>query len=150
MKKTKAALLGLALIVGVSGVAAAQGGGGGGGFGGGGRGRGPAPISSYNQLFTTIKMSMAQQAKIDTIGRAYTDSINVVAPTRGGGPGGGPGGPPTPFSALPDSVQKRALDLVEARNKAFAAILDKDQKKQFDEAVAADAKLRGINNPGGV
>ena len=91
------------------------------------------PISSYNQLFNDIRVSQDQQAKISAIGNAYTDSINVVAPTRGGGPGGAGGppgsGPPPAFSTLPDSIQKKAMALVDARNKALAAILTPAQKK---------------------
>jgi Spy/CpxP family protein refolding chaperone len=156
MNRTRTAIFGMFLMGSLSAIAAAQGGGGGGGGGGGapGRGRGgPPPIASYNQLFANIRVSQDQQAKISAIGNAYTDSLNVVAPARGAGPGGagGPpgGGPPPAFSALPDSVQKKALALVDARNKAMAAVLTPAQKKEFDAAVAADAKLRGTPPGGG-
>ena len=96
-------------------------------------------------------MTQLQQAKITAIGNAYSDSLNVVVPQRGGGPGGAPGGgPPTPFSALPDSVQKKAMEIVDARNKALEAVLTPAQKKDFDSALAADAKLRGAPPGGGL
>ena len=111
MKGIRMAVLGAALVFGVTTVASAQGGG---GQRGGGRG-------GIARLMTDITVSADIQTKIDTIAAKYQ------AQTRELMAGG----------QMDDAARAKMMDLNTKRNAEIRALLTPEQQAQFDKNVAA-------------
>jgi periplasmic protein CpxP/Spy len=100
---------------------------GGGGGGGGGMQMSPAErmARQKEQLFKDITLTAAQSAKIDSIMlQAGTKQQEAMAAARSGG---------GDMAAMRESMQKLNTE----RNEALKAALTDEQKKKFDENVAA-------------
>ncbi len=113
MKVIRMAVLGAALVFGVTTVASAQGGG---GQRGGGRG-------GIARLMTDITVSADIQAKIDTIAAKYqTQSRELMAAGAGGAPD--------------DATRAKMMEINTKRNAEIRALLTAEQAAQFDKNVA--------------
>lgn len=109
----------------------AQGGGGGGG--GGGMQMSPAErmARQKEQLFKDITLTAAQSAKVDSIMlQAGTKQQEAMMAARSGG---------GDMAAMRESMQKMNAE----RNEALKALLTDEQKKKFDENLAAMPQRRG-------
>ena len=114
MKVIRMAVLGAALVFGVTTVASAQGGG---GQRGGGRG-------GIARLMTDITVSADIQAKIDTIAAKYqTQTRELMAAGSGGAPD--------------DATRAKMMELNTKRNAEIRALLTAEQAAQFDKNIAA-------------
>ena len=136
MKKTQMAMLGVALVAGLSSMALAQGGGGGGGGGGGRGGRGGGARVSYGPLMAGIALTAADSAKLKPIDSVYTATRtqvyrdNGVMQTGRGGGGGGGGGAPM---AIPDSVKAKLQPAIQKWELDLRAALGApDKQAAFD------------------
>jgi hypothetical protein len=119
MKAIRMAVLGAALVFGVTTVASAQGGGAGGGQArGGGRG------NQVARLMTDITVSADVQARIDTIAAKYQTQTRELM-TAGGG------------AQMDDATRAKMMDLNTKRNAEIRALLSAEQAAQFDKNVAA-------------
>jgi hypothetical protein len=115
MKGIRMAVLGAALVFGVTTVASAQGGG---GQRGGGRG-------GIARLMTDITVSADIQTKIDTIAAKYQAQTRELM-TAAGGAGG-----------MDDATRAKMMELNTKRNAEIRALLTAEQAAQFDKNVAA-------------
>ena len=130
MKVIRMAVLGAALVLGVTSVASAQGGGGAGGqVRGGGRG------NQVARLMTDITVSADLQAKIDTIAAKYQTQTRELM-TAGGG------------AQMDDATRAKMVELNTKRNAEIRALLTPEQQTQFDKNVAA-MPVRGNRGGGG-
>jgi hypothetical protein len=120
MKGIRMAVLGAALVFGVTTVASAQGGGAGGQARGGGRG------NQVARLMTDITVSADIQAKIDTIAAKYQAQQRemMTAMQASGG---------TPD----DATRAKMTEMTTKRNAEIRALLTAEQAAQFDKNVAA-------------
>ena len=115
MKGIRMAVLGAALVFGVTTVASAQGGGG----QRGGRG------NQVARLMTDITVSADIQAKIDTIAARYQTQTRELM-TAAGAAGG-----------MDDATRAKMMELNTKRNAEIRALLTAEQQVQFDKNVAA-------------
>ena len=116
MKAIRMAVLGAALVFGVTTVASAQGGGAGGGQArGGGRG------NQVARLMTDITVSADIQTKIDTIAAKYQAQTRELM-TAG---------------QMDDATRAKMMELNTKRNAEIRALLTAEQAAQFDKNVAA-------------
>ena len=124
MKGIRMAVLGAALVFGITATADAQGGG-----AGGGRGRG-----GIARLMTDITVSAETQTKIDSIVAKYAGQQRELmgAPAAGGGGGGGGG-----MQQMTDEQRTKMMELNTKRNAEIRALLTPEQQTQFDKNVAA-------------
>ena len=120
MKGIRMAVLGAALVFGVTTVASAQGGG---GQRGGGRG------NQVARLMTDITVSADIQAKIDTIAAKYQTQTRELMTAAGGGGGGG--------MQMDSTTRAKMMELNTKRNAEIRALLSAEQQAQFDKNVAA-------------
>jgi Spy/CpxP family protein refolding chaperone len=118
MKGIRMAVLGAALVFGVTTVASAQGGGAGGQARGGGRG------NQVARLMTDITVSADIQTKIDTIAAKYQAQTRELMTAGGGG-------------QMDDATRAKMMDLNTKRNAEIRALLTAEQAAQFDKNVAA-------------
>ena len=128
MKGIRMAVLGAALVFGVTTVASAQGGGAG-GQARGGRG------NQVARLMTDITVSADIQAKIDTIAAKYMAQTRELM-TAGGG------------AQMDDATRAKMTDLNSKRNAEIRALLTTEQQAVFDKNVAA-MPVRGNRGGGG-
>jgi periplasmic protein CpxP/Spy len=128
MKGIRMAVLGAALIFGVTTVASAQGGG-----AGGGQARGGGRANQVARLMTDITVSADVQTKIDTIAAKYQ------AQTRELMAGG----------QMDDAARAKMMDLNTKRNAEIRALLTPEQQAQFDKNVAAMPVGGGRRGGGG-
>jgi hypothetical protein len=129
MKGIRMAVLGAALVFGVTTVASAQGGGGG-GQARGGRG-------GVARLMTDITVSADVQAKIDTIAAKYqaqSRELMSAAQASGGAPD--------------DATRAKMMEINTKRNAEIRALLTAEQQVIFDKNVAA-APAGGRRGAGG-
>lgn len=120
-------MIAVAAALAVSVPAYAQGGGGGGGGGRGGMQGTPAErmARQKEQLFKDITLTATQSAKIDTVMmQAGEKQQEMMQAARSGG---------GDMATMRESMQKMNTE----RNDALKAILTDEQKKKFDENVAA-------------
>jgi hypothetical protein len=120
MKVIRMAVLGAALVFGVTTVASAQGGTGGGQARGGGRG------NQVARLMTDITVSADVQTKIDTIAAKY-QAMQREMMTAAGATGGAPD----------DAMRAKMTEMTGKRNAEIRALLTAEQQTQFDKNVAA-------------
>ena len=130
------AVLGAALVLGMTATAEAQGGGGGGARGGRG---------GVARLMTDITVSADVQAKIDTIVAKYQVQQRELmgmpaggAAAAGGGGGGGGG------MQMTDEQRTKIAELTTKRNAEIRALLTAEQAVVFDKNVAAAPQGRGM------
>ncbi len=132
MKGTRMAVLGAALVLGVTSVASAQDArGGGGGQARGGRG-------GVARLMTDITVSADIQAKIDTIAAKYqaqSRELMVAAQASGGAPD--------------DATRAKMTEINTKRNAEIRALLTAEQQVVFDKNVAAMPVGGGRRGAGG-
>ena len=120
MKGIRMAVLGAALVFGVTTVASAQGGGAGGGQPrGGGRG------NQVARLMTDITVSADIQTKIDTIAAKYQAQTRELMTAAAGG------------GQMDDATRAKMMELNTKRNAEIRALLTAEQAAQFDKNVAA-------------
>jgi periplasmic protein CpxP/Spy len=132
MKGIRMAVLGAALVLGVTTVASAQEArGGGGGQARGGRG-------GVARLMTDITVSADVQAKIDTIVAKYaaeSRELMTAAQASGGAPD--------------DATRAKMTEINNKRNAEVRALLTPEQQVQWDKNVAAMPAGRGARGGGG-
>jgi len=132
MKGIRMAVLGAALVLGVTTVASAQEArGGGGGQTRGGRG-------GVARLMTDITVSADVQAKIDTIVAKYaaeSRELMTAAQASGGAPD--------------DATRAKMTEINNKRNAEVRALLTPEQQVQWDKNVAAMPAGRGARGGGG-
>ena len=122
MKGIRMAVLGAALVLGVTTVASAQEArGGGGGQGRGGRG-------GIARLMTDITVSADVQTKIDTIAARYQVQLREMMTPAGSGGGA---------MQMDDATRAKMTELNSKRNAEIRALLTPEQQVQFDKNVAA-------------
>ena len=119
MKGIRMAVLGAALVFGVTTVASAQGGG---QARGGGRG-------GIARLMTDITVSADVQVKIDSIAAKYQAQTRELMTAAGGGGGGG--------MQMDSTTRAKMTELNSKRNAEIRALLSAEQQVQFDKNVAA-------------
>jgi Spy/CpxP family protein refolding chaperone len=123
MKGIRMAVLGAALVFGVTTVASAQG-------GGGGQARGGGRGNQVARLMTDITVSADIQAKIDTIAAKYqAEQRELMTAAAGGAAGGG--------MQMDDATRAKMTELNAKRNAEIRALLTAEQQAQFDKNVAA-------------
>jgi hypothetical protein len=127
MKAIRMAVLGAALVFGVTTVASAQDGGG----QGRGGGRGVA------RLMTDITVSADVQAKIDTIAAKY-QAQNRELMAAAGSAGG-----------MDDATRAKMMEINAKRNAEIRALLTAEQQVVFDKNVAAAPAGGGRRGGGG-
>ena len=118
MKGIRMAVLGAALVFGVTTVASAQGG----GQGRGGRG-------GIARLMTDITVSADIQVKIDSVAAKYQAQTRELMTAAGGGGGGG--------MQMDSTTRAKMTELNSKRNAEIRALLSAEQQAQFDKNVAA-------------
>ena len=129
MKGIRMAVLGAALVLGVTTVASAQ------EARGGGQARGGR--GGVARLMTDITVSADVQAKIDTIAAKYqaqSRELMTAANAAGGAPD--------------DATRAKMMELNTKRNAEIRALLTAEQAAQFDKNVAA-MPTRGNRGGGG-
>jgi Spy/CpxP family protein refolding chaperone len=126
MKGIRMAVLGAALVFGVTTVASAQGGGG--QARGGGRG-------GVARLMTDITVSQDVQTKIDTIAAKYMAQSRELMSAGGG-------------AQMDDATRAKMAEINTKRNAEIRALLTPEQQVQFDKNVAA-MPARGNRGGGG-
>jgi len=119
MKAIRMAVLGAALVLGVTTVASAQ------EARGGGRGGGRGGVA---RLMTDITVSADVQAKIDTIAAKY-QAENRELMAAAGASGG----------TLDDATRAKMMEINTKRNAEIRALLTAEQQVVFDKNVAAAA-----------
>ena len=122
MKGIRMAVLGAALVFGVTTVASAQ------GQRGGGRG------NQVARLMTDITVSADIQAKIDTIAAKYQAQTRELMTAAGGGGGGG--------MQMDSTSRAKMMELNSKRNAEIRALLTTEQQVVFDKNVATAAQGR--------
>ena len=122
MKGIRMAVLGAALVFGMTATAEAQG-------GGGPRGAGRGGIQ---RLMTDITVSADVQAKIDTIVTRYQAQQREMMGAAAGGGGGGGG-----MGQMTTEQRAKMMELMTKRNAEIRALLTPEQQAQFDKNVAA-------------
>ena len=121
MKGIRMAVLGAALVFGITATADAQGGG---AARGGGRG-------GIARLMTDITVSADVQTKIDTIVAKYrAQQMEMMGGAAGGGGGGG-------MAQMTDEQRTKMAELNTKRNAEIRALLTAEQQVVFDKNVAA-------------
>ena len=120
MKAIRMAVLGAALVLGVTTVASAQE-----ARGGGGRGGGRGGVA---RLMTDITVSADVQAKIDTIAAKY-QAENRELMAAAGASGG----------TVDDATRAKMMEINTKRNAEIRALLTAEQQVVFDKNVAAAA-----------
>ena len=120
MKGIRMAVLGAALVFGVTTVASAQ---------GGGQARGGGRGNQVARLMTDITVSADIQAKIDTIAAKYQTQTRELMTAAGGGGGGG--------MQMDSTTRAKMMELNTKRNAEIRALLSAEQQAQFDKNVAA-------------
>lgn len=133
MKGIRMAVLGAALVFGVTTVASAQGGGG--QVRGGGRG------NQVARLMTDITVSADVQTKIDTIAAKYQAQQREMMTAAGGAGGGG--------MQMDDATRTKMTELSAKRNAEIRALLTPEQQAQFEKNVATMAAGRRGGGGGG-
>ena len=131
MKGIRMAVLGAALVLGVTTVASAQ------EARGGGQGRGGAR-GGVARLMTDITVSADVQAKIDTIVAKYqaeSRELMTAAQASGGAPD--------------DAMRAKMTEVNNKRNAEIRALLTPEQQAQWDKNVAAMPAGRGARGGGG-
>ena len=123
MKGFRMAVLGAALVFGMTNVASAQG-------RGGGQGRGAGRANQIARLMTEITVSADVQARIDTIAAKYQTQQRELMTAAGGGGGGG-------GMQVDDATRTKMMQLNAKRNAEVRALLTSEQQAQFDKNVAA-------------
>ena len=121
MKGIRMAVLGAALVFGMTATAEAQGGG-----GGGPRGAGRGGIQ---RLMTDITVSADVQTKIDSIVAKYQTQQRELMGAAAGGGGG--------MQNMSDETRAKMTELMSKRNAEIRALLTTEQQVQFDKNVAA-------------
>ena len=122
MKGIRMAVLGAALVFGITATADAQGGG-----AGGGRGRG-----GITRLMTDITVSADVQTKIDSIVAKYQAQTRELM----GAPAGAGGGMGQMTQMTPE-MRTKMMELNTKRNAEIRALLTAEQQVVFDKNVAA-------------
>ena len=141
MKGIRMAVLGAALVFGITATASAQGGGAG---GGGGRGRG-----GITRLMTDITVSAETQTKIDTIVAKYmTQQRELMGMPAGGAAAAGGGGGGGGMANIPEETRAKITELNNKRNAEIRALLTAEQAVVFDKNVAAAAAGGGRRGGG--
>ncbi len=125
MKGIRMAVLGAALVLGVTTVASAQGGGG--QARGGGRGL-------VSRLMTDITVSADVQTKIDTIAAKYMAQSRGLVIAGGG--------------QMDDATRAKVAEINTKRNAEIRALLTPEQQTVFDKNLAA-MPVRGNRGGGG-
>jgi hypothetical protein len=131
MKGIRMAVLGAALVFGVTTVASAQ--------GGGGAAGGQARSGRGNQvarLLAEITVSADVQAKIDTIAAKYQAEQREMMTAAAGG-------------QMDDAARAKMTELNAKRNAEIRALLSAEQQTQFDKNVAAMPAGGGRRGGGG-
>ena len=121
MKGIRMAVLGAALVFGITATADAQGGG-----AGGARGPGRGGIQ---RLMTDITVSADVQTKIDSIVAKYRTQQMEMMGAAGGGGGG--------MGQMTAEQRTKMMELNTKRNAEIRALLTPEQQTQFDKNVAA-------------
>ena len=119
MKVIRMAVLGAALVFGVTTVASAQD-----ARGGGGQARGGGRGNQVARLMTDITVSADVQTKIDTIAAKYQAQTRELMTAGGGG-------------QMDDATRAKMMELNTKRNAEIRALLTAEQATQFDKNVAA-------------
>ena len=134
MKGIRMAVLGAALVFGITATAEAQGGAGGARGGRGGIGR----------LMTDITVSADVQAKIDSVVAKYqAQQRELMAPVAGAA------GDPGRMMEIPDETRAKIAELTTKRNAEIRALLTAEQQVVFDKNVAAAPRGRRGGGQGG-
>lgn len=133
MKGIRMAVLGAALVFGVTTVASAQ--------GGGGQARGGGRGNQVARLMTDITVSADVQTKIDTIAAKYQAQQREMMTAAGGAGGGG--------MQMDDATRTKMTELSAKRNAEIRALLTPEQQAQFEKNVATMAAGRRGGGGGG-
>ena len=129
MKGIRMAVLGAALVFGMTATAEAQGGGGARGAGRGG----------VQRLMTDITLSADVQTKIDSIVAKYQTQQRELMGAAAGDGGG--------MQNISGETRAKMAELMTKRNAEIRALLTPEQQTQFDKNVAA-APMRGRRGGG--
>ena len=133
MKGIRMAVLGAALVFGITATAEAQ--------GGGARGAGRGGIQ---RLMTDITVSADVQAKIDSVVAKYqVQQRELMAPVAGAA------GDPGRMMNIPEETRAKMMELNTKRNAEIRALLTPEQQVVFDRNVAAAPRGRRGGAQGG-
>ena len=140
MNRIRMAVLGAALVLGMTATAEAQGGGGAGARGGRG---------GIARLMTDITVSADVQTKIDSIVAKYQVQQRELMgmPAAGAGAAGGGGGGGMGMQ-MTDEQRAKLAELSTRRNAEIRALLTAEQQVVFDKNVAATPQGRGPRGGG--